>query len=328
MFKLWSQLNKEALKELKPDFNFRNWAELSYDEKYKIWKHLENYFFDKDVKKPYRENPFYRFLGEYQETINKKRRIIFSIEKLNEEYKAKSYGREFLENRTENSACADFYSIFMEESENVVLEMLSNYSMSLILQGKKNTIYRKESEEDEDFQKRKEIENWQEFEKFTEDVNDVFISFGLNVQLTRLGFIPLQERKIMEEIYKPVLEFLSHDKWKKVNEILSDALSDYRKNTPQGYSGCLTKIISATEAFLQILVEGKIGGTKFSQLLQKKEFQKDIFTQTIFKNIDSIFARERKSVGDAHPKDDYATEKNARMILNLAMIFMQHCVQK
>lgn len=94
----------------------------------------------------------------------------------------------------------------------------------------------------------------------------------------------------------------------------------------------MTKTISATEAFLQILVEGKTGGTKLSPLIseaQKKNLiPNDIFTQAIFKNIDSIFARERKSTGDGHPKDEYATEKNARTILNLAMVFIQHCIQK
>ena len=156
--------------------------------------------------------------------------------------------------------------------------------------------------------------------------------FCLIGAITRNGFGPRQDEKIIEEIYEPVLGYLSDPKWKKVNEILSDAFSDYRKNTPQGYSGCVTNTISAVEAYLQILVDGKTGGTKLSPLIseaQKKNLiANDVFTQTIFKNIEAIFARERQSTGDAHPKDEYATEKNARTILNLAMIFIQHCIQK
>ena len=118
----------------------------------------------------------------------------------------------------------------------------------------------------------------------------------------------------------------------KVNEILTDSFADYRKNMPQGYSGCVTKTISAVEAFLQILVENRTGGTKLSPLISKAQKEKlipdDIFTQTIFKNIDSILSRERMTKGDGHPKDEYATEKNARTILNLAMVFLQHCIQK
>ena len=32
--------------------------------------------------------------------------------------------------------------------------------------------------------------------------------------------------------------------------------------------------------------------------------------------------------GIAHPKKEYANERNARTILNLSMIFFQHCIQK
>ena len=44
-FKLWSELNPKAKKELKPDFGFRNWDSLTEDERYKIWKYLETHFF-------------------------------------------------------------------------------------------------------------------------------------------------------------------------------------------------------------------------------------------------------------------------------------------
>jgi hypothetical protein len=43
-FKLWSELNSKAKKELKSNFGFRNWNYLSEDEKYKIRKYLEIHF--------------------------------------------------------------------------------------------------------------------------------------------------------------------------------------------------------------------------------------------------------------------------------------------
>jgi hypothetical protein len=33
---------------------------------------------------------------------------------------------------------------------------------------------------------------------------------------------------------------------------------------------------------------------------------------------------ERQETGDPHPKKEYATERNAKLVLNLAMIFLQH----
>ena len=53
----------------------------------------------------------------------------------------------------------------------------------------------------------------------------------------------------------------------------------------------------------------------------------DFFTKEIFKNIESIFDRERQDKGNAHPKKEYAIEKSVRTLMNLSMIFLQHCIQ-
>ena len=338
MFKLWSETNTDAKKSLKPDLGLRSWDDLSLEEKQKIWHYLDWYFFDAQIREQYGmlggvEKRFYEFYGEYREKEYKQKTIHKSILYLNENYKAKSFAETYLKNPNLNTACYDFYNIFMNQAELVVMELLSAYAKFLYEFTKNDDyIYKSENETEEDFLQRKIKAEYKFFDNFSNRLNDVFLQFGIKYYLTRDGFIPRQDKKIIEEIYEPVLNYLSDPKWKKVNEILSDAFSDYVKNTPQGYSGCVTKTISSVEAFLQILVEGKIGGTKLSQLIseaQKKDLiPNDIFTQTIFKNIDVVFARERKSTGDAHPKDEYATEKNARTILNLAMVFFQHCIQK
>jgi hypothetical protein len=338
MFKFWSETNTDAKKSLKPDLGLRSWDDLSSEEKQKIWHYLVWYFFDAQIVKRHGvmggvENRFYKFYGEYREQEYKQKTIELSILYLNENYKAKSFAGTYLKNPNLNTACYDFYNIFMNQEESVVMELLSTYAKFLYEFTKDDgNIYQLENETEEDFLQRKIKAEYKFFDNFSNRLNDVFLQFGIKYYLTREGFIPRQDEKIIEEIYEPVLDYLSNPKWKKVNEILSDAFSDYVKNTPQGYSGCVTKTISSVEAFLQILVEGKIGGTKLSQLIPKAQnkdlIPKDTFTKTIFNNIDAIFARERKSTGDAHPKDEYATEKNARTILNLAMIFFQHCIQK
>ena len=338
MFKFWSETNTDVKKFLKPDLGLRSWNDLSSEEKQKIWYYLDWHFFDAQIKEQYGimgnvEERFYEFYGKYREKEYKQNAIHESILYLNEIYKAKSFARTYLKNPNLNTACYDFYNIFMNKEEFVVMELLSAYAKFLYEFTKDDdSIYKLEDETEEDFLQRKIKAEYKFFDNFSNRLNDVFLQFGIKYYLTRDGFIPRQDEKIIEEIYEPVLNYLSNPKWKKVNEILSDAFSDYAKNTPQGYSGCVTKTISSVEAFLQILVKGKIGGKKLSQLIseaQKKDLiPNDIFTQTIFKNIDAVFARERKSTGDAHPKDEYATEKNARTILNLAMIFLQHCIQK
>jgi hypothetical protein len=335
-FKLWSELNPKAKKELKPDFGLRNWDSLSNDEKYKIWKYLELYFFDKDIRTKYSfegtKKSYYKFYGEYPENEKKKKRIYISIMVLNHRYKVKSYAKNFLENNTLNSACHDFYEIFTNQDENVVMELLSLYCKILISERAEETIYKKEGESKEEYNQRLENWRWEEFDKFRKDLNEVFTDFGINLYLTRQGFAPRQEEKIIKEIYEPVLNYLSHPKWMEVSKILSDAFDEYRKNTPQGYSNCVTNVISAIQAFLQIVVNGKTGKGEISKLIptarKKKLIPDDSFTQKIFDNLESIFARQRQETSIAHPKKQYANEKNARLMLNLAMVFLQHCIQK
>ena len=340
MIKLWSETKPESKKVLKPDLGQRSWDKLTKQEKFKIWLHLKYYFFEATINtKNYEE-----YKIEYLESIQyfsydsdfrgeiKKKIIIDAIEYMNNSYMVNCYTPHYLLSRTLETASSDFFYILLNLSEDIVLELFSAYSIFLYQETKKELYTKNFRETEEQFSERKIIAKFEGFDKFSKKLNDIFSQFGIKWILTRDGFIPRQDEKIIEEIYKPVLHYLSDPKWQKVNTILFDAFSDYRKNTPQGYSGCVTNTIAAVEAYLQILVEGKTGGTKFSPLISNARRENiipnDVFTGTIFKNIDSIFSRERQATGDAHPKEEYATEKNARIILNLAMIFIQHCAQK
>ncbi len=335
MFKSWSELHPKAKKELRPDFGFRNWNSLDSDEKYKIWRYLEKYFFDENMKTQYDnyggKNDYYVFhAANPGEKERKQVRIISSIYGLNATYKARSYATNFLKNRTLNSACSDFYEIFTRQNENVVMELLSLYGKSLIHERANEAIDRKQNEKDQEYQKRLQNWKWEDFDEFCEDLDEVFAHFGINLYLTHQGFMPRQEDKIIREIYKPVLSYLSHPKWKEVSVLLSDSFSEYRKNTPQGYSICVTHTVCAIEAFLQVVVTGKTGKGNISKLIAKARsdnlIPSDFFTQKIFANMESIFARQRQETGIAHPKKEYASEKNARIMLNLAMICFQHCI--
>lgn len=334
-FERWSQLNKESLGELRPDFGFRNWNNLSENDKSIIWKHLEKYFFNKN-RTFNRNNPFagndgmgYEFLGPFEIQSINSQRISYTVDGLNHLFKAKSYARTFLEDRSWDAACFDFHSIFMKQSENVVLELLSIYAEKAIKEDKE-PLYKDQNESEKNFIKRKEELNWYRFDQFAYDLNEVLSHFGLNIYLTRLGFSPKQDEKISQELVDPVLKLLSHTQWNEVNQNLSDAFLEYRKNTEQGFSNCVTNTVTAVQAFLQILVTGKTGKGEISKLIlqaqAKNLIPSDLFSKEIFKNIESILMKERQETGIAHPKKEYATEKNARMVLNLAMIFFHHCL--
>jgi hypothetical protein len=142
--------------------------------------------------------------------------------------------------------------------------------------------------------------------------------------------MPSQEEMIIETVYKPVLSILSGARWKEVSDLISFAFKEFDKKTPEGFSIAITSTVSAVQAFLQILVHGKSGKGDIGDLIligQKAgKIPNDTFSQTIFKNINSILARERQQKGIAHPPQEIANEKNALLMLNLAMVFFQHCL--
>ena len=326
-FKLWSELNSESRQNLRPDFGLREWSQLSDDEKHKIWKYLETHFFYKDSS---RRGPEYGFFGDHDEKNHRQERVLFAIHYLNDLYKAKSYAEAYLESKDVSTACADFFTIFMKQDGEVVLELISLYAKVAINSGNWGYIYKDKDEDDDTYQQRKIEWNFKPFDAFAEDINEVFSHFGINVILTRLGFVPRQEEKIINEIFSPVIKSLSHPKWKEVNQLLADAFSEYQKNNDTGFSNCVTNAVASVQAFLQILVNGSTGSGDISKLIvqaqNKNIVPADSFTKEIFSKIEAILARERQETGVAHPKKEYATERNARLVLNLCLVFFQHCI--
>lgn len=79
---------------------------------------------------------------------------------------------------------------------------------------------------------------------------------------------------------------------------------------------------------MQLLVFSKTGTGDISKLIPqaraKMLIPEDDFSLVFFNQIESYLARVRKDLGDAHPKKSYATEKNARLVLNLLMVFFEH----
>lgn len=312
MFKLWSEKNNEAKKILSPSLDLREWNQLSHEEKEKIWHFLKNWFNERDDLK-----------------------VLMAIVHLNETHKFRSYARLTLANFSEENAFSDFKTIFFEQDEHVVLELLSCFCDSILSKRRNETgrIYESDYKTKEEYLER--ITEWRfaDFDKFVNRLNDIFEHFSINLFLTRDGFIERQDSKITNEIYVPVINFLSVPKWNDVNRELSDAFKEYRTKTEQGYSNSITHSFSSLQAFLQVLLDGKTGSSEGVNSFIRKAQEKNLipadkFSTEIFKSIEAILMRERGKTGDAHPKQEYANEKNARLVLNLIMVFMQHCIQK
>jgi hypothetical protein len=320
-FNLWSQNNPDALSNICPELGLRDWNKLNEEEKKKIWA----YFVQK----------------KWFDLTNK---IYYSVESLNEKYKRKSYGtqtldhqgphyqyddykRRYFEDCCLKVALRDFYTIFLKENQDVVFELLSIFADLHI-----DTFTSQSVDDTSANQNDEEIANeaYKKLDDLSKDFNDIFEQFSLNVMLTRRGIIFRQDKHIMEEIYLPVISYLSSKKWKEVNRDFSDALNKFQEKTPQGYSGCITHLVSALQAFLQILVHDKVGKGEIGPLIieaQKKNLiPNDSLTTKIFKDIQSILMEERQKSGDPHPKKEYANEKTSKLIMNLIMVFIQHCI--
>jgi hypothetical protein len=317
-FQRFSQTNMESLEILRPNLGLRSWNDFSKPDRAKIWRYLEKFLYSPERKEVYknghRSSPEFIFDGgDYDQEITKER-VMYSIYALNDEYKAKSYGSHFLQSYTYDCACMDFHNIFINNEEAVVLEMLSFYIEFIF---KKADTYGDEKAK-------------YDFKQFASTFNETLSHFNFKYELTEMGFVPVNDKKIQEDIYEPIIEILGNSKWKEVNDHLRDAFSDFRKNTKEDYSTCVTKTISAIQAFLQITVHGTTGKGDISNLITLAQNRKlipyDEFSISVLDNLEKIFARIRQDASDAHPKKYYATESNAKLVLNLTMVFLQHCL--
>jgi len=325
MFKFWSEIKKEAKDELQPDFGFRSWNELEIDDKEKIWSYLwEGWFFDS------RKNDITAFCSykEYEfdrdkDKTKKFKRITTVLDVLNQKYKAKTYARSFLDNRSVSTALENFHNIYLRDSENAVFELLSIYARKLIIE-REDGLKQNEDEPDGEFKKRNDKYKWEEFDDFCKDLNDLFDHFGIYVFLTRQGLAPRQDEKIIEDIYQPVLKMLSSNEYKDTSDMLKKAFRNFRD---EDFDKVIQNSINSMHAYLQIKLSKKIGKGNFKTLLREAEKEKiipyDGLVVNLYDNVESFLARERKDKTTVHPSNGKPTSDDALFVLNLTMVVLQ-----
>lgn len=324
-FRHWQGRTDEDKKLLKPDLNFRSWGDLTNDEKRDIWLFLEPYFkFLNDQKA--QENK-----GTYVDATESDYPKWKTINQLNENHKQNSPAKDFLYDKTgrrgqKKGANYFFENIFINAEEVWVMRMLSYFAVSLI---RDRELRMKDGETESDYLKRNAEYKYENFDILKQRLDDVFGDFNLDMKLTRKGFVFRQDKKILDEIYEPTLSILASPEFEVVNRELEDAFKGLKSGEPGGYSSCIGHSITALEAFLAIQQGEAVGKDTLGKILNKafksKSIPSDPFTKTLFDNWESILMQERQSTGHAHVKKEYATKENAQTILNLAMIFIQHC---
>ncbi|MFA6132180.1 MAG: hypothetical protein WC702_03955 [Patescibacteria group bacterium] len=296
-FDKWSHSNSTAREVLRPNLGIRSWDEIDRNQKKNIWLCFINkgwFGVDKGI-----HQTIYQFNED-----NKARSFCNNLQQHGGPHLRDEGGWQSIETCCPDAAQRDFDHIFHEETQDVFYELISYYI----------GVLREERIID-----------------FIDLFNDISNQFGLNVLLNKEGFILRQDEKITKEIFEPVLNCLGHKKWEPVSRDFRNATSAYLKNTEEGYSSSITLACAALQGFMQIIVNGEIGkgdlGILIKEAQRKELIPNNSFTVKIFKDIESILMQERQTKGDPHPKKEYANEKTARLVLNLVMIFMQHCLQ-
>lgn len=225
------------------------------------------------------------------------------------------------------AATKDFYRIFLEEAEPLVLRMLSKFAKLLIdaygLERAKKAV--------DSGERKKYVEDaFTKFDRFANCVNHVFEQFAVNQLMSRNGFMPRQDETIEQELYKPTLKALSDPKWGPVNKILALMFEDFREGR---FPETITKAHSAVHCFLQILV-GEPGSNAKGELGRLMKDGKNAgliptnrFTEPFLANIQSFITSERATNSTAKPSLIPASSSDALLMMNMTLLFLQHCLQ-
>ncbi len=320
-FLLYGQGNPTIEAQIQPALSLRNWNDLSKDEKEIAFLQLGNS----------------GWLESHSEEI------LRTIEYLNHNFLRQLPGRHLhaikpeqdhyhggYGNKSERMKAArmDFQHIFLtEKSDSMVFRMLSKFA-ELYIDGYAYSQAEKSTDQEE---KKDLIEKaFGQLDRLANCLNHIFEQFAVNQILTRNGLVPRQDNKIIEEVYTPVIQILADPKWKSVSADLSEMFEDYRN---ENFPEAITKAHRVVQRFLQILVgeEGKNAKGEVGQLFQKAKSEKVIpinrFTEPFINTIQGFIVSERATNSTAKPAMKEATASDALLMMNMAMIFLQYCLQ-
>lgn len=168
------------------------------------------------------------------------------------------------------------------------------------------------------------------FDYLSDCLNHIFEQFSVNVRITRSGLMPRQDEVVSNDIYLPTLKMLSDPRWRPVSDEIGLMFIDYQEGS---FSEFITKAHTSIQRFLQILVgeEGKSGRGEVAKLFAKAKRDQAIssnrFTEPIINVLQSFVVSERATNSTAKPAIKPASSSDALLVMNVVMVFLQHCLQ-
>lgn len=320
-FQLFGQDDPKVNASIQPVLAFRNWAELSIEDKRIALQALDN------------ADWLNSYSGEILQTINYLNHAFLRQcpGKHLHAIKPESDHRGGFGNQPKRmkASLMDFQQIFLQEkSDPLVFRMLSKLAETYIDEYNYGLAARAT---DETELEKLLNEAFGRFDRFANCLNHIFEQFAVNQIVTRNGFVPRQDQKITDEIYTPTLLVLANPKWKSVSDDLTRMFEDYRA---ENYPETITKAHAAIQRFLQIIAgdEGKNGkgevGKLFQAAKEKGLIPSNHFTVPLLNLIQEFIVSERANNSTAKPTLKDATSSDAMLVMNVVMIFLQHCLQK
>jgi len=319
---LYGQGNPNVEEAMQPTLVIRRWSDLSGEEKQVAFHELENRGWLEEHSSEilqtiqYLNHTFLRQCpGRHLHNI-----------KPQSDYHSVGYSNE---HNLKKAALLDFQHIFLQEkSDAMVFRMLSKLSSCYI----DGYDYRR-ADESNDEKEREKLVNaaFEKFDKLGNCLNHIFEQFAINQVVTRSGFVPRQDEKIIDYIYTPTLQALTDPRWKMVSMDLGKMFEDFRE---ESYPEVIAKAHSAVQRFLQLIAgtEGKNGKGEVNKLFQEAKGKGLIpinrFTEPLINVIQNFIVSERATNSTAKPTLKDATASDALLMMNVVMIFLQYCLQK
>ncbi len=171
---------------------------------------------------------------------------------------------------------------------------------------------------------------YEEFDELSGTLNHIFEQFSINIVITRAGLFPRQDENISKRIYIPVMDILSHPKYEKINNDLSDIIESYDERK---YPDVITRCHRLVHRFLKIQLhsDGASGkgefGALFSEAKKSGIIPSNRFSEGIIEATKKHLSSERVLKGTAKPDTESASFSDALLIMNSTMIFLQFCLQ-
>jgi len=318
-FILYGQDDPNIEERIQPALALRRWSDLSQQEKSIALQQLKNK----------------EWIGESSSEI------LNTIAYLNEEFLRECPGKNLHaikpernhygtgnESKRNEAAFEDFQIIMVTgKSDAIVLRMLSKFASCHI---DKNS-YREASKATNEEDRKRLIDSaFKKFDRLEKCLNHIFEQFAVNQVVTRNGFVPRQDEKIVVEVYEPTLRVLSDPKWKTVSGDLAGMFEDYRE---RNYPEAITKAHAAVQRFLQILTgeEGRNAKGEVGKLFREAKSAGLIptsrFIEPLINHIQGFIESERATNSTAKPALKDTTPSDALLVMNVVMVFLQYCLQ-